>query len=229
MDAQLVPYKIGEDIYLPDVDQHIIDIQKRAIEYRWKAEKLVVDSLAKRENASKGINDIRRDIDDLKKDYRFWKDPVVKLAKRLDKYFGDIEDELKAADKIVEKKILDYDTEVKRELEAKQIQIDELKRLASIEQQPLTPEILDEEKRLASLQPSKTTTYEAGHGTQTKMTWTYDVINLEEVPVSIQGLNGPITIRSLDNTAVMKAIHSGIRDIPGLRIYQEPTLARVRR
>ncbi len=48
-----------------------------------------------------------------------------------------------------------------------------------------------------------------------RMVWTFEIVNIELVPREYL---------VLDETAVRRAIQSGEREIPGLRIYQKPSL-----
>ncbi len=55
---------------------------------------------------------------------------------------------------------------------------------------------------------------------QTVKRWTFEIIDFSKVPDDYKSLN---------NTEVNGAIRSGIRDIPGLKIYQEESLSIVNR
>lgn len=52
-------------------------------------------------------------------------------------------------------------------------------------------------------------------GITTVKTWTYEVENIDKVPREYL---------ALDSGAVMRAVREGIREIPGIRIYQKETV-----
>lgn len=57
---------------------------------------------------------------------------------------------------------------------------------------------------------------QSGDNATVRMVWDFDIVNIKDVPSEYLTVN---------TTVIRSAIRSGVREIPGLKIYQKPTVA----
>lgn len=137
--------------------------------------------------------------------------PLNDHVKNINAEFKEWVKPLDKADKVVRGKMLDF----QREQEALRIEVERLEaeRLAAI------PDDLNEAlaEDLPDLPTPVSRTIEGSQGsTSVRKTWAYEVLD--------EGLV-PREYLTVDEGAILLAVREGARDIPGVRIYQQESLA----
>lgn len=146
---------------------------------------------------------------------KFFVTPLKDHVKRIEAELKLVTGPLTQADAIIRGKVVDWrikveeiarkeEVELRRKAEAKQKKQEE-KALAKGEDPPPPPPV-------PTVEVPKTT----GGITMVK-TWTYGIEDIGKVPKEYKS-------EVLDSVSVMQAIHRGVREIPGLRIYQKESV-----
>lgn len=144
---------------------------------------------------------------------RFFITPLKDHVKRIEAELKMVAEPLIKADVIIRGKVVDYRIKIKEEAKKKE---EELQRKAEKERQKQVEKA--EAKGEAPPPPAPMPTVEVPKTTEgitMVKTWTYEIQDINKVPREYL---------ILDTAAVMKAVRLGIREIPGLRIYQKETV-----
>ena len=80
----------------------------------------------------------------------------------------------------------------------------------------LRQSIADQRQDIIAKASAQTEINQSGTNASVRMVWTFEVVDLAQVPAEFLAVN---------DTAVRQAIKDGTREIPGLKIYQKPTVA----
>lgn len=80
----------------------------------------------------------------------------------------------------------------------------------------LKQSIADQRQDIMTKASAQTEINQGGANASVRMVWTFEVVDLAQVPAEFLAVN---------DTAVRQAIKDGTREIPGLKIYQKPTVA----
>lgn len=80
----------------------------------------------------------------------------------------------------------------------------------------LKQSIADQRQEIMAKASAPTEINQSGANASVRMVWAFDVVDLAQVPVEFVTVN---------DSAVRQAIKDGTREIPGLKIYQKPTVA----
>lgn len=144
---------------------------------------------------------------------KFFVQPLNDQVKKINALFKEISEPLDKADAIMRPKVIEWRAKVDMEIQKKN---EELRKKAEKERQK------QEEKALAKGEvpplPMPIPTIEVPNtvdGISTMRVWTYEVVDITNVP---------LRYLALDSGMVMTAIRQGVREIPGLRIYQKETI-----
>lgn len=132
--------------------------------------------------------------------------PLNQSLKSANALFKTLSQPLKAAEEIIEDKIFDFREEQEKKAQAKQEKLQ-----ARAEE---AEEAGDEERAERLEERAADITPKVGE-TKTTRHWTYKVVDLSKVPHPYL---------TLDRGAVQQAVRAGIREIPGLEIYQEESV-----
>lgn len=179
-----------------------------------KAESYAVNTIADVDNASSFLKEIK-DMEKIVEDKRLtFTKPLNESLKNINDTFKKMKEPLEQARDLLTKKILTW-----KRIEAERVAQEqaayrkiqeaeaELRRLQD------KPEIIEEPITIAPV------VNKIGN-MQTIKRWKYEVTSFEEVPD---------VFKIIENVRVIEAIRSGVRDIPGIKIYQEESLAIVNR
>ena len=128
--------------------------------------------------------------------------------------FKTIEGPLLEADKILREKVLKYQAEVRRKAEEAE-RIDEAERKLAEEKAALNGTPVAEVETVAVEQPQPTTKGELGDSGQV-MIAKFEIEDFAKLPDKYKLPNEPL---------IGKLVRAGETDIPGVRIWKEPTLA----
>jgi len=194
-------------------DTQVLVVQKESANIVTRAENFQIVSEETASDANKILHWIagkKKIIEDRKK---FFVTPLKNHVKEIEAELKLVTGPLMQADAIIRSKVVDYRVKIEeearkeeeklwRKAEAKQKKQEE-KALAKGEDPPPPPPA-------PRVEVPKTT----GGVTLTK-TWTYGIEDINKVPREYL---------TLDTVAVMRAINLKVRNIPGLRIYQKPSV-----
>lgn len=171
-------------------------------------------------NASELLSRVAKLRKDLETRRKFIVDPLNKQVKQINEAFKFWSAPLDHADRVLRKGIADYQAEQRRRAEEERRRQDELERnrLEALEQAVEQPTPKGEPATIVFpvppppvSEPLRTVKTSAGL-VSTRKRWTFEVLDLSVVPREYLMLN---------ERAVREAIRQGVREIPGLRIYEE--------
>jgi len=203
--------KFQELLTLPEKDKELTQIETRCSRILDKARKIEVTDDKSVEDASTGlkvVRDLKKTIENKRK---FFVKPLNDHVKRINEFFKSFSSPLDQADKILNKKILDYQEYKKEQVRKEQEKL--RKKLERQENSGILPlRLKQKEKELQEQLSSKTIQYDSGIKVTTRKRWTFEVVDIEKVPREYLIVN---------DKKVNQAIKKGIRDIPGLKIYQK--------
>ncbi len=138
------------------------------------------------------------------KQRKFFAEPLNLQVKKINEMFHSFTDPLLKAERIIKQKVATYHVEKERK-----VQEEMAKALAEAQRgDEIMPVVLPD-------QPQKTVQAATGSATIKKV-WTFQVENSALVPEQY---------KVVDERKIRAAVASGIREIPGVRIYLEPQVA----
>ena len=179
-----------------------------------KAQSYVVENIKDVENASAYLKEIK-DMEKIVEEKRItFTKPLNESLKNINDTFKKMRQPLEQARDLLTRKILTWkrieservaaEQAAYRKIQEAEAELCRLQNKTVKEEEPIT--IAPVVNKIGNMQTVKR--------------WTYDVIDFSKIPDSYKSLN---------NTEVNGAIRSGVRDIPGLKIYQEESLSIVNR
>lgn len=198
--------EVLQDKQILAVQQEAGDIVTRAENFQIVSEETATDA----NNILHWIAGKKKVIEERKK---FFVTPLKDHVKRIEAELKLVTGPLLQADAIIRSKVVDYRIALE---EAARKEEERLRRKAEAKQKK------QEEKALIKGEtpppPPPTPTIEVlktTEGVTMVKTWTYGVQDMTKVPLEYL---------MLDTGEVMRAIRQGVREIPGLRIYQKETV-----
>lgn len=194
-------------------DKQVLAIQAESTDLVARAENFQIISEKTASDANTILHWIANAKKALQERMNFFVKPLKDHVKKIEAEFKLVSEPLIRADAIIRCKVVDYrimieeaarkeEAELRRKAEAKQKKQEE-KALAKGEAPPPPPPI-------PTIEVPKTM-----GGVTTVKNWTYDVEDIDKVPREYL---------ILDSGAVMRAVREGVREIPGIRIYQKETV-----
>jgi hypothetical protein len=174
---------------------------------------LVVDSQESALQAGRMLVQLKQATKQVEEKRKYLVAPLKEHIKRIEALFRPTLDRLAEADQQLRRKLLDWEERVRAEAEAERARL-----LAEAQEAQAEGEAevaIEKASEAASLTVEKTKLLDEG-SIQTKQVWTFEVEDLGKVPPEYF---------SLDETKVRAAIRAGVREIPGLRIFQKLQLA----
>jgi len=174
------------------------------------------DSLATAENLAKTAREVDKLIETKRKEVT---KPLLDRKKEIDNFAKEITAELNDAVKGLRSQILTYKQEQERKRQEELRRIEEEKRKKEEElkaklaaEEEIKPEEVQEFKEIRA-EEQKLQSAPAPSGIRKQ--WTFELVDLNKVPHQYL---------MLDEAKVKAAIKLGVRDIPGIRIFQKESL-----
>ncbi|MDE2022374.1 MAG: hypothetical protein KGI71_05700, partial [Patescibacteria group bacterium] len=181
-----------------------------------QAQLLKVDDAQGAGTASDMLVQLKRWEKEVEEKRAFVVKPLKEHVKRLDALFKPTLDQLEEAERLVKGKLLGFQEKERAKAEAERAKLLEQAEEAQAEgDQDAAVELATQAMEATSIQKTVQAPSEMG-SVQTKMRWTFEVTDLGAVPPEYM---------SLDEGKVRAAIRSGVREVSGLRIFQQAELA----
>lgn len=188
-------------------------IQQESSDVVTRAENFQIISEATAGTANNVLHWIAQKKKELEERRKFFVQPFNDHVKTINAEFKKVTEPLEKADGIIRGKVLGWRTKVDMEIQKKN---EELRKKAEKERQK------QEEKALAKGEvpppPIPIPVVEVPKsvdGVSTMKIWAYEIEDIAKVPIDFM---------MLDSGAVMRTIRQGVREIPGLRIFQKETI-----
>lgn len=145
---------------------------------------------------------------------KFFTGPLREHIKRIEALFKPVLERLERADTLLRKKLLAYQQEAARRRDEERAKL--LSEAVEARKEGDEDTALMLASKASELDgPQRTTHVETG-SVQVRKVWTFELEDFSKVPMEYL---------SLDESKVRAAIRSGVREIPGLRIFQTEQLA----
>lgn len=198
----------------PEADEAVIALHEQSLKLEQYATALVITNDGDIKSATNDlsiISGLKKAIEEKRKEYT---QPINDHLKAVNEAFKAFTEPLTQADKITRTKILDYRAEQERQRqEAEDIARTErelAERKAALTGEPVVvPEVVE-------AAPAAPDRYRTEMGTLGKMTIRkWEVVDLSLVPDEY---------KVVDAAKIGKVVRAGIPSIPGIRIWEEPTL-----
>ena len=178
-----------------------VQARKDAIRLSKLAEITVVSTAEEEAVAYENLKDIKSALNTIENKRNEIVKPLNASLKTVNNMFKELSLPFKTADSMIRNKILVYRRE-QEELANKEMQRREKIQASHEAKGHQTNDLVEVEKDVAA-------------ETVTVKRWTYKIVNIDNVPRDYF---------EFSTTAVREAIRSGVRSIPGLKIYQEESL-----
>lgn len=161
------------------------------------------------------IKQAQKQVDDTRKGMTR---PLDESKKKIMDLFRPVEDRIAELERSVKGSMLVYQTEVDRKIRI------EREEQAKKDAEELAQRMKDAEffgETSVDIEPSKPETMPVNvapvaSGVSTKMVWTFEIIDESTLPREML---------SVDTKKIKAAVDFGMRDVPGLRIYQQPIIS----
>jgi hypothetical protein len=194
--------------------KEVVEIKTEATNLERMAAALEINDLASQEEGTTLLASIAKASKAVEAQRKFFVDPLNQQVKAINAKFKEITGPLDNADGVLRGKIKTFFA-----AQEKAKQEEEARRQAAHDKDKAAARALGEAapKPAQDLQlPDVERTIRAQGGTASiAMKWTFEVTDVSRVPTQYLAVNG---------TAVREAIRNGARNIPGLRIYEEPNV-----
>ena len=198
----------------PDTDEKVVSLYQEAVKLQQYAEARVIQSDGDIKVATDDLSIIaklKKAIEEKRKEYV---GPINEHLKAVNDTFKNFAEPLNQADSITRQKILDYRKEQER-IRREQERINQLRMEAARAEMELKGE-LTESVKVVEVAPEAPTHYRTESGTLGKfMVRKWELVDFNLVPGEYKMLN---------EVLIGKLVRSGIKTIPGIRIYEEETL-----
>ena len=202
------------------------------------AKEIIIAGGDDREIATYVLKDIKTIVSGLEKTRNALVSPLNARVKEVNDFFKRHTVEFQGSDKILRGKVIDYEWKqegerleleaaARRAEEEARRKVDEAARIAAEsankESEEFEAAMREAEqakqeagtKAVAAMAPEKTQRYDGVKST-TKKVWTFEILDNNAVPRKYL---------EVDTTAIRNAVRAGVRDIPGVRIYQDVQLS----
>ena len=198
----------------PDTDEKVVSLYQEAVKLQQYAEARVIQSDGDIKVATDDLSIIaklKKAIEEKRKEYV---GPINEHLKAVNDTFKNFAEPLNQADSITRQKILDYRKEQER-IRREQERINQLRMEAARAEMELKGE-LTESVKVVEIAPEAPTHYRTKSGILGKfMVRKWELVDFNLVPGEYKMLN---------EVLIGKLVRSGIKTIPGIRIYEEETL-----
>lgn len=198
----------------PDTDEKVVSLYQEAVKLQQYAEARVIQSDGDIKVATDDLSIIARlkkAIEEKRKEYV---GPINEHLKSVNDAFKNFAEPLNQADSITRQKILDYRKEQER-IRREQERINQLRMEAARAEMELKGE-LTESVKVVEVAPEAPAHYRTESGTLGKfMVRKWELVDFNLVPGEYKMLN---------EVLIGKLVRSGLKTIPGIRIYEEETL-----
>jgi len=198
----------------PDTDEKVVSLYQEAVKLQQYAEARVIQSDGDIKVATDDLSIIaklKKAIEEKRKEYV---GPINEHLKAVNDTFKNFAEPLNQADSITRQKILDYRKEQER-IRREQERINQLRMEAARAEMELKGE-LTESVKVVEIAPEAPTHYRTESGILGKfMVRKWELVDFNLVPGEYKMLN---------EVLIGKLVRSGIKTIPGIRIYEEETL-----
>jgi len=198
----------------PDTDEKVVSLYQEAVKLQQYAEARVIQSDGDIKVATDDLSIIaklKKAIEEKRKEYV---GPINEHLKAVNDTFKNFAEPLNQADSITRQKILDYRKEQER-IRREQERINQLRMEAARAEMELKGE-LTESVKVVEIAPEAPTHYRTESGILGKfMMRKWELVDFNLVPGEYKMLN---------EVLIGKLVRSGIKTIPGIRIYEEETL-----
>ena len=194
-------------------DKQVLVIQKESKDVVTRAENFQIISEESASTANKVLHWIAQKKKELEDRRKFFVQPLNDHVKRINAEFKEVTEPLEKADGIIRGKVIEWRAKIEMEIQKKN---EELRKKAEKEREK--QEKKAEAKGEVPPAPTPIPVVELPKsidGVSTMKVWTYEILDIGKVPIDFM---------VLDSVAVIRAIRQGVRDIPGLRIFQKETI-----
>ena len=188
-------------------DREVVEIQNSTGALETKVTSLVVTDEPSSKYATDLLSFIKKAHRKIEAKRKFFVAPLNEHVKDINNFFKSMTEPLKNYEGAIKDKMLSYHRECQMREAARQRE--EQAKADAMAKDLSLPKVEIEQKEV------KTQTQGSMGKTYVQKVWTYDVVDIGLVPKDY------IVIGT---SAVGNAIRSGIRDIPGLKIYQKETI-----
>lgn len=198
----------------PDIDEKVVALYQEAVKLQEYAKARVIasnDDIKAATNDLSIISRLKRAIEEKRKEYT---QPINEHLNAVNEAFKVFAEPLVNADRITRDKILNYRREQER-IRQEQERINQLRMEAARAEMELKGE-LTESVKVVEVAPEAPTHYRTEGGTLGKfMVRKWELVDFNLVPGEYKMLN---------EVLIGKLVRSGIKIIPGIRIYEEESL-----
>lgn len=196
----------------PIKDQAISEISSKGLAILKEADELQILDQLRLEYASLLLSDIVKIKRGAEERRQFFVKPLNDHVKAINDFFKNLLAPVEKADQIIRSKILNY-----RQREMKRIEEVEKERRQLLLENPIqgNPGSLPAER--LEVQPlPKTVKVEGATTTTARKVWDFEILDASQVPREYL---------TIDAQAIRTAIKSGLRSIPGIRIFEREILS----
>jgi phage gp36-like protein len=200
-------------LVLPEKDQELNQIESKCSRILKKAQKIEVMDDKTVEDASTGlkvVRDLKKTIEEKRK---FFVKPLNDHVKRINEFFKTFSFPLDQADRILKKKILDYQQLKRKQMEKEKERLQKkIKKAEESKTGVLSLRLKQKQEEIEKELTSRTVKYDSGVKTITRKKWTFEIVDISKIPREYL---------MVDTVKINQAIKQGVREIPGVKIYQK--------
>ncbi len=200
----------------PEADMQVQAFYKEALGLQKYAETRVIKTVEDLKPANDDLNIIRRLRKAMEEKRKEYVSPLNDHVKAINNAFKTLMEPVEIADKITGDKMLAFNREQDR-IRREQEEINRLRQLAASKDAALHNGEISEPVNLVEVIP------EAPRQTRTEMgssgmrdNWTFEIISFADLPDEY---------KMPDATKIGKVVRAGLRNIPGVRIFNQPIIA----
>lgn len=188
-------------------DKDIIVIQSKTKEIVQKAHSLAICDEGSQKLGTDILSFVKKAYRNLETKRKVFTQPILDAKKNIDDEFKAMTIPLKEAEQVIKEKLLSYHQELrqKAEEEAKE----KAKKNEEVAKKLNLPKVETKPEEVPNQAKGTIGT------SYIQKRWTFELTDKEEVPREYL---------MLDNVSINNAIKAGVREIPGLRIYQKETI-----
>lgn len=212
------------ELSLSKIETELKPIESEMTAFKDRAESLVIKTEEDYKSASDFldlVNSKKKNTDKIRK---FFVEPLNTQVSNINGMFMP---QVKAADELVQvikKKMATFFNEQEAKRVAEQARLDKIRDDANKKREEEGKEIIAEPVREVAM-PQKTVATGSSKA-QVRKVWTHEVEHLDQIPEDIKkAIIGEAWKKGIVKSVVQKFVDAGMREIPGVRIFEETRIA----
>jgi hypothetical protein len=207
-----------------EAQKELKPLETEIVSFKEKVEALSITSDEEYNEAMKLAGIIKSKEDETEKMRKFFTAPLNKQVDDINAMFMPKVKEAKEIVSIIKSKMASYNEKKEADARAEQKRLDDIRAKADLKRQEQGKEAIATPVR--EVAPVAKTVVSDGIQSTVKKVWTHEILSINELPDDVKkAIFAEAFNKGIIKTVVQKFVNAGIREMTGVKIYQESQIA----